>query len=369
MFLTPYNLACYLTASGTITRDSVVDGDFAVQEAGRRNRNFKVLRRNMPGLFVKQIKRTEQQAIGTIEREARFCQSVQTHPALAPLSAVIPRFVHYDPQRYALTFLLADRAESVQERYLRDPRHDERISSALGKSLALVHGRAPAILADPALASQFLRQVPWPLTLHETGLPMLNAFGPIGPALAGGIQSRPALQGLLASLKAEWNVDALIHNDMKWDNCLVRTVGPGNAPQISIVDWELADVGDSSWDIGAILREYVTAVLVNRYARETAAAQNTAAPPPLQPEALQPSARAFWSGYCEGRGLSGYAADALLNKSVRMCGGRMIVGVLEYLAAAQQLGPLGEAMLDTSQNLLLQPAAAAQQIFGAAYVH
>ena len=48
MFLTAYNLAHYLTAKGLITMRSVVDGDFILSEAGRRNRNFKVAAASTP---------------------------------------------------------------------------------------------------------------------------------------------------------------------------------------------------------------------------------------------------------------------------------------------------------------------------------
>ena len=66
MFLTAYNLPHYLMSKGLISAQSVVDGDFVLAEAGRRNRNFKVMRRQQPGLFVKQIKSMEAQAITTI---------------------------------------------------------------------------------------------------------------------------------------------------------------------------------------------------------------------------------------------------------------------------------------------------------------
>ena len=52
MYLTATNLANYLINRDIITAASVVDGDLAVVEAGRRNRNFKVIRRSNPSLFV-----------------------------------------------------------------------------------------------------------------------------------------------------------------------------------------------------------------------------------------------------------------------------------------------------------------------------
>src|SRR5205807_901418 len=102
-----YNLAHYLTAKGLITMRSVVDGDFILAEAGRRNRNFKLNRRQQPGIFVKQVKTTEQQAIMTIQREAAFYRAVHRDPRYAAIRGMVPGFLDYDASRYALALSLA----------------------------------------------------------------------------------------------------------------------------------------------------------------------------------------------------------------------------------------------------------------------
>jgi hypothetical protein len=57
MVLTPLNLVHLLIERGFITADSVVDGRYLAIESSRRQRSFKVIRRGLPGYFVKQVKR------------------------------------------------------------------------------------------------------------------------------------------------------------------------------------------------------------------------------------------------------------------------------------------------------------------------
>jgi len=101
MFITAYNLPHYLISKGIVTAKSVIDGDFVVAEAGRRNRNFKIMRRKHPGLFLKQIKSSEQQAVATLQREAAFYRFIASNPAYASIRDVVPRFVDFDERRSA----------------------------------------------------------------------------------------------------------------------------------------------------------------------------------------------------------------------------------------------------------------------------
>ena len=363
MFLTAYNLPHYLLSKGLVDPQSLVAGDFAIAEAGRRNRNFKVLRHRSPGLFVKQIKTTEAQAIYTIEREAAFYRAVQNNPKYAAIRGLIPKFIDYDARRHAVTLSLADNTESMQERQMRESKYGEDTARVLGRALALVHSHGTTLMSDPSTRPLFACQLPWPLTFDQTGYQMFEGFGPIGRALASGIRQFPTLQPLLSALRSEWRYDSLLHNDMKWDNCLLKMQAEGE-PELTIVDWELVDIGDGAWDVATIFKEYVMAVLVNASAREAAAAQNYAAPPPVTLDTLRPSVRAFWEAYASGRGLSGIEAHITLLRAIRLTAGRMIVGILEYLGGMTELGPFGNHMLQTSVGLLEAPHVAMAQLLG-----
>ena len=102
MYLTASNVVHYLLGRELITSDSVVDGDFVVAEAGRRNRNYKVIRRENPGLFIKQIAASQTQAVMTLQREAMCYELARSAPSFATLAALTPALVDYDAGRHVL---------------------------------------------------------------------------------------------------------------------------------------------------------------------------------------------------------------------------------------------------------------------------
>lgn len=361
MFLTVYNLPHYLISKGIISAESVVGGDFAVAEAGRRNRNFKVLRRKHPGLFVKQIKSPEAQAIATLQREAAFYRTVGSSQAYASIRGMVPGFVDFDDRRRALTVNLIEDSESLAERHMREGAYREDLASLLGERLGQIHSQGAAMAVDPALRHLFTYQLPWPMMLDQIGYTLLDNLGPIGPALSKAIRQMPALQSLLSELRPIWQYDSLVHGDMKWDNCMIKE-GPAGERQLKIVDWELADIGDGAWDVAAVFKEYVAVITVNAHQRETAAATGAPGSRAIQIEELQPSIRAFWNAYVESRRLPD--SSSYLNRAVRFTGARMVIGVLEYLFNSKELGTLGAMMLQTSVNVLEAPHIAASQLLG-----
>ncbi len=363
MFLTAYNVPHYLMSRGLITAESVVAGDFTLAEAGRRNRNFKIIRRTQPGLFLKQIKTTEQQAIATIQREAAFYRVVHTDPKYAAIRKLIPKYVDFDAARNALTLGLAENTESMAELHTREGRYPEATAQMLGWALGVSHSFGPTIIADPALRPVFPCQTPWPLTLDQTGYSFLDGFGPVGAQLKQAIQQFPTLKPKLSALRPQWQYDSLVHGDMKWDNCLVSR-RPGGESEVTIVDWELADIGDGAWDVATIFKEYIVATILQSHARQSAGIQAPQFFSAQTIETLQPSIRAFWKAYISARSFTAEQSRAYLERAVCFTAGRMIVAVLEYLAASPQYGALIPTMLQTGVNLLESPQVAAVQLIG-----
>ncbi|MDZ7897241.1 MAG: aminoglycoside phosphotransferase family protein [Arcicella sp.] len=63
----------------------------------------------------------------------------------------------------------------------------------------------------------------------------------------------PIFREKLVTIIKSWNDDTIIHNDFKSSNVLIQE--KGNNP--SIIDWELASVGDSTWDLASLLAELI----------------------------------------------------------------------------------------------------------------
>jgi Ser/Thr protein kinase RdoA (MazF antagonist) len=357
MYLTISNLAHYLMATGVVERASVVRGDFAVAEVGRRNRNFKVLRRTQPGFFVKQVKTPEQQAMTTVWREAAFYQTVAQQPAYARLAAVMPRLLRYDARRHAIVFEGLPNMESLGERYARTRTYDGATARSVGETLATIHGLGSAMIVDSTLQPIFSRLMPWPMMLDVHGQQLFEPYGPAGAQLFAAIQQTPGLLLMLTHLRLHWTPDTVIHGDMKWDNCLVSLDAADS--RVRLVDWELVDVGDAAWDVASVLKEYVTAVILARFADP-----NGASAPPLTLDALRPAIREFWSAYVAARGLPAPIAQALRDRAIRFTAARLITATLEYIAVSAAMNTFVASMLQSAIGILAQPEIAAAELLG-----
>ncbi len=63
-----------------------------------------------------------------------------------------------------------------------------------------------------------------------------------------------------ASCVAAVSADAVVHGDLRWDNCmLVAAPGARRRTRVLLVDWELGGVGPAAFDIGTALAEYLIA--------------------------------------------------------------------------------------------------------------
>ena len=222
MHLTPANLAYFLMDRGLLGADEIVAGRISVVDASRRNRNFKVIRNGAPGLFVKQMRDMQTDAMLTLKREAACYELARDVPAL---SRLMPRLIRYDESRHTLVMELLPEAESLLAYHGRNKGFPVEIGRMLGEGLGVYHSQAGALLENDKLKALLQRHIPVILTLSRGGHTMLGHFGHIGPVISALLQQHKDFEGLLDALGAEWRFDSLIHGDMKWDNVLVFPAG------------------------------------------------------------------------------------------------------------------------------------------------
>jgi Phosphotransferase enzyme family len=363
MYLTASNLPHYLISRGLITTQSVVSGDFVLIETGRRNRNFKVLRRSGPGLFVKQIKSSEPQAIATIEREGLFYTRLRSDPASSHLRAITPEFVDYDARRHALIVHLLDGYESIAEYHRRIGGVSTQAAALVGDCLARYHTTAQHIRPDLVDRKLFPCDLPWVMNMRDAGYAVLHHYGPVGTQLATSLQQFPGFVERLSTLRTLWQIDSLTHGDMKWDNCMlpVSSGSEAEAPRdLRIIDWELVDLGDGAWDVSTILKEFVMAWLL----ANSKGIGAFASPASVSLEAMQSAVRSFWNAYASKRGFDAASRAVYLDRSIRFCSARMTVAVLEYLYSAPQMTTLMTSMLQLASSILEAPENARTSLFG-----
>jgi hypothetical protein len=358
MYLTATNLAHYLLGRGLIDAESVVDGDLVIIEAGRRNRNFKVLRQNASGFFIKQVSNTQTwEPIVTLHREATFYELVRSGQEFRELTGLAPRLIDYNPANCSLVVDLVSEGENLTEYHARLGDFPEPVGANLGRRLA-GYQSAPLPHAGSGAGAVFPRQIPWILGLASPQLAPIAQLGQAGTTMMTALQGYPALLWHLLALRSEWVFDSLLHGDMKWDNLVVS--GGGGDPAVRIVDWELVDIGDAGWDVGAIFAAYVAYCLMI----PAGLGQMSQLGGRDGIVRARPALRQFWTAYAQARGLAGLAARAYLERCMRFAAARLVLTVFEWLYNAHQMTPGLHAMLHTSQTMFQYPGQSADDLLG-----
>ncbi|HEX3524734.1 MAG TPA: phosphotransferase [Stellaceae bacterium] len=361
MHLNIANLGHFLIGRGLLHPDAILGGDLAILDASRRNRNFKIIRNGGPGLFIKQMREGQPDAMMTLRREAACYERARDDPAL---SRLMPRLITYDPARHLLIVELLPDAESLADRHARESTFPVEIGRLLGESLGLYHARAGGIVEDEGMRSLFARQVPVVLTWQSGGHAALGRYGGVGPALSAIVQQHPEFQTLLDAIGAEWRFDSLIHGDMKWDNVLVFPT-PGGDLDFRIVDWEMADLGDADWDVGAILQSFLTVWILSMPIASGLPPERYVAMAAQPIELMRPVLQAFWKAYAATRGFAEAERGRALERSMRFGAARLVWAVFEQRLYATQLDPGALALLQVSLNILKNPAQALLDLLGA----
>ena len=343
------DLVHYLLERGLLDYRAVVDGDVAVFEGVRRHRNYSVLRRDGPGLFVKQMQPDQAMSAQTLLKEAACYALMESDPALAPIAAMMPRFRAYDPDRHILVMELIGDGENLTELHRRENQFPLHVAQRVGIMLAGYHDVSARELLPRANAMLFPGQPPWILSFHLMPRGSVQNLSAANGQFMEILQRYPDFGQSLDRIRAGWRRDVLIHGDMKFDNLVARN-GSGT---MVVVDWELADVGDSAWDVASILQAYLTWWIATI---NPSTPGETSAMYPL--ESIQPAVRAFWDAYAGARRLGGPAADEELVRAVSYAGARMLQTVYESMAFAPALTPNAIWQVQACVNILKEPRAA-----------
>ncbi len=354
------DLVHYLIERGLLDRRAVVDGDVMVVEGARRHHNYSVIRRHGTGLFVKQMQPDQAMSAQTLQKEAACYVMMESDPAVAEIHALMPRFRAYDPDRHILVMDLIGGGENLTELHRRVNGFPTDVATSVGALLARYHEVSSRELLPRANAAIYQGQPPWILSFHMMTHGSMQNLSAANGQFMSILQSYPDFGQALDRIRNSWRRNVLVHGDMKFDNVVVRSAQTADQT-MHVVDWELADVGDSAWDVASILQAYLT-WWISTLQRVPGSEPDDGAQYPL--ESIQPAIRAFWESYSSARMLSARDADAELERAVSYAGARMLQTVYEAMAWAPALTQHAVWQVQACINILKAPRAAATDLLG-----
>jgi hypothetical protein len=354
-------VARYLLLHKLISAEALVDGDLRIAECSRRNHNLKVIQERGTSYFLKLGVGPNKSA--TLAHEAAVYELLEGLPEGNKLTPYLPRYFRFDEAERLLIIELLNRAQDFRQYHTRG-RFSTVFASELGRALSSLHttpNPAPGTSADSRLTAR----VPWVLGLHRPGISIFEDASNANLQLIRIIQNSEDFGRMLDELRRGWRVDGLVHNDIKWDNCLVvPRSAPGKRPDIRIVDWEFAGTGDQCWDAGSVFSNYLSFWLLSIPISGDAPPDQFLELARYQLETMQPALRAYWRAYVRGLGLNQAAACEWLIRAVRYAGARLIQTGFEQMQFSTRLAGNVVCMLQLSLNIIKRPQEAAVHLLG-----
>ncbi len=335
------DIAHYLLSLGVVKPRQVVEGDFAIVDVSRRNCVFLVTPPSGAVFVVKQA------APGPAEFLAHEASVLRLLAGAPEVARHVPEVVH--EQDGCIVLRTPADARDWAKHQGRFPRIPAR---NLGRVLAGLH----RLSLDVPQAARPI----WGLMLPEPPHDFVIDLSAGAQDLLARIQASSAVCERLEALSDTDSQGALIHGDLRWENCLALPApGSRRRTRVLLVDWELADSADPAFDVGSVLAEYLRVWL------GSIPIVDPVDPGRLVHRALHPlrhmhpAMRAFWSAY------AGASTDPpALRRVVELTGVRLLQTAIERARGLLTPSAYVVTLVQLADNLLRRPDDAALDLLG-----
>jgi len=208
----------------------------------------------------------------------------------------------------------------------------------------------------------FAGTMPWILWFADHPAQSWNTVSTASGKLQSVVREFPAFVKYLEAIRMRWQINAMVHGDIRLENCLIsKTNGAGGG--VKLIDWELADLGDACWDVGGFLQCFLAAWIysIPNFAAGAQVMHDLALVPL---ENLRPAMWAFWSQYASAMGLDVTVRQVWLGRAIAYAAVRLVQSAYEILLNTADVSPTALCLLQVAMNMMEQPGQAAEHLLG-----
>ena len=351
-----------LLDAGVVAADVFLDGSLSIVDVSRRNRNFKVTwgASRVEGMLLKLPSPSNASTKSTLENEARFYAACDRCWPI-DFTLPIPQSMDLGDPSLGLALRLVPNATSLWDARPTLKDLDETYA-AIGRALGELHRFTRSeIFLDDIYVRSLLRRKPWALELHKPGPETLQTLSPAVLQMHQ-ILREFEVGPFLDNVNRVLEKTCVIHGDVKADNILISS--DTASPPVTLVDWELAQVGDPAWDVGATLRDLLVFWLLRLPLDRNTSFETLLARAELSLGSVQGAARAFWRCYLQVTG--GRDADdrALLDRAIRSSAALLIQSAYDVSCTEPVIGNHAVVLLQLAVNIFRSPSLAAEALYG-----
>jgi Ser/Thr protein kinase RdoA (MazF antagonist) len=343
------DIAHYLLSLGLVKPRDVVEEDLTIVDASRRNSVFLAMKRAGPTYVIKQA---DTETARTLAHEAAILRFLAETTELA---GHVPEVVEHEPAMARLVLKTPGGARDWIEHH-RAGRFPQIPARILGRVLAALH-RLPVDEVEP-LPAGFDRM--WGTSLVEPRHDLLLDLSAGAQDIVARIQASDALCRRLDELRGAASDGALVHGDLRWENCLaVAAPGSRRMTRLLLVDWEDAGPGTAAFDVGTVLAEYLRSWVASIPIFDPDDPSRLSAGAKHPRHRIQPAIHAFWSAYRLAN-----PKCPTLDRVIELAAVRVLQSAVEN---AQRLATASARVITQVQladNMLRRPEDAAMNLLG-----
>ena len=274
----------------------------------------------------------------------------------------LPDFYGYDRAAGVLVLGLLTDAVTVGEHHARTGRTSRAVARALGLQLAALHAFGDD---SPPLHDARFATPPWVLSVGCPSTSVLATSSAASLHLIRLVQESADFTERINQLRDDWRTDALIHRDLRWENCLLRRdAATGRWRRVSIIDWELTGRGDAAWDLGTLLASYLRLWLWSIPFVPDVPLDESLELARFPLDGLQPAVGAFWEAYVSRRGDLMTSAPDLVIRATRYAAAVLLQSAFEDAHVSMRVPPHLAHIVQLSFNIIQRPAEAAVHLLG-----
>ena len=361
--LTLESSVTHLLRLGLLDLASLVRDGLRIEEVPGRNRNFRVLGGPGQAFFLKQAPRGEIGTNGPLAVEAALYDWVAADARATALRPVFPRRRHYDPER---SILVLDLVTDAAHPYVLDDEASPDYVAALRRlvATALAECHRLPVPRDIGIGVALPDAAPWVFDLARPAPASLRELAPAQLSVIQALQSKPDAVAALDWLRDEWRPMRLIHGDFKWSNVLVEQDSAGIPVRVLLLDWEMAQLGDPAWDVGAAMHAFIAEAVLELELTDGTSPEAAAGLLGTLVPKLLPAHRDLWSGYLAAARLTDAEAETFLHRMTPHVAARLLKSAYEWSQAEAQMPRSAAAILQLGINMLVRPDAAREVVLG-----
>jgi Ser/Thr protein kinase RdoA (MazF antagonist) len=241
-----------LLRAGIVVAEEAVAKGVLAEPIGLSHPVWRVSVGGVPRAVLKAFGPSRGGTDGEAAREAAVLALAADRPAVA---ALVPRQLEWAGAGTVIATAVAPGVPALREGLPEDQWPG--LVAALAAPLAAFHRATRDLAAPDALPHPVLEGPPhWSLRLFDGDAPReLWAARPLSEIMAAA--AAPETVAALRRARGAWRRLCLVHADLKQDNVLLDEAS--TPPHATVVDWEMARIGDPAWDLAGPLSRLLLA--------------------------------------------------------------------------------------------------------------